>query len=139
MRRLVLILFVFALLCQGALAALASDCGFALCCASAAAAAAPAQDAPAGADDTMQADVPKSNLPGASLADADTHAPCDAGPMPCDDNACQCHLPGLTALLAPVPVLPDAEPDAIVAGPSLRQVAQHVPDSLLRPPHRAAR
>lgn len=135
MRRLVLFLFALALLCQGALAALSPDCGFRACCATAAAdAGAPVQGAPATDDDARQA-----RLPGAELPDADTHAPCDASPMPCEDNACQCHLPGLTALLAPVPVLPEAEPDAIVAGVCLRQVAQHVPDSLLRPPHPAAR
>lgn len=128
MRRLVLVLFAFALLCQGALAALSPDCRFGVCCAG-------AVDGPAGPAPEATSDDGAA-LP-AEMHDADLHAPCDASPLPCDDDACHCHVPGLVALLIPLPVLPAVEPDAIAAVAGVRQVAQHVPGRLLRPPHRA--
>ncbi len=113
-----LVLFAFALLCQGALAALSPECRLGRCC------------APGGADVAMAAQ--------AVMPQADLHAPCEASHEPCDDDGCQCHVPGLTALLTPPPKVPSTEPDDITASACLRQVAQHVPGGPLRPPHRLA-
>lgn len=128
MRRLVLVFFALALLCQGAFAALSPDCRLGTCCATAAAEAAATTGGAVALDDHA---VP------ADTRGADLHVPCDAGPAPCDDDACHCDLPALTALLIELPVLPAVEPDAIAAAACPHGVAQHVPGFPLRPPHSA--
>ncbi len=121
MRRLILVLFAFALMCQGAVASMAPGCLATPCCADEAAAPAAAM----------------------SLASPDeaaaSHVPCDAGEAPCDQDGCQCHGAALTALPMSVPALPLAGKAPIVPGPELHPLAQHVPDGPQRPPRASAR
>lgn len=119
MRRLVLVLFALALLCQGAWAAMAPSCGFGGCC---------------GAEAAVPADT--AVHPGGGTAhDDNAHAPCDAASTPCADEGCNCHGPGLTGLLIELPTLPAAAPGAVGASVCLRHRPDHIPDSALRPPH----
>lgn len=124
MRRLVLVLFAFALVCQGALASLSPGCRATPCC---------AELAMAQADGLPQA------VADDSAASAPTHAPCDADAEPCDQDGCQCHAPALAALLVTVPGLPSAAKSPRVSGRYLQPAPQQVPDGPQRPPRASAR
>ena len=124
MRRLVLVLFAFALVCQGALASFSPGCRAAPCC---------AEQAVAQADDLLQATADTAE------PSAPAHAPCEAAGEPCDQDGCQCHGPALVAVPMTVAGLPLAEASPGVPGRYLQPAAQHVPDGLQRPPRASAR
>ena len=148
MRRLVLLLLAFSLLCTSSWARLPADCRpVSDCCAEMEAlhggdgpAAATWAKGPDEVRDALSYEPAQGVV--AALTDAappdDADVPCHSGAAPCADGSCHCEGPVMNALLSVQMEVPVTGPRALGASPYLQPAAQHVPEGLQRPPHTAA-